>query len=256
MANSEETARHRAIIELVSSLAADAPRDFLPPSEGSRPSSEHVLAFSHVRKTRGYLERVVNQINGCYERGWFDGCAVMMRRMVETLIIECYEAERIADQIKNPAGEFYMLKDLINKILAQPQFNIGRGAKQGLGKLKEIGDYSAHSRRYNAHREDIDKVTSDFRLAARTHIPRQAQVARRRHRVSPGDRGTSSDETSTRSTGGWSVSWLCDHRTNTIPGENPSTFPTRPRAPSARSLTASSNSNFPSLIGKISIHNC
>jgi hypothetical protein len=171
MANSEATGRHKAIIELVTSLTAEAPRDFLPPSEGTRPSSQHVLAFSHVKKTRGYLERVVNQINGCYEHGWFDGCAVMMRRMVETLIIECYEAEKIADQIKNPAtGEFYMLKDLINKILIQPEFNIGRGAKQGLGRLKEIGDYSAHSRRYNAHREDIDKVTGDFRIVCQELI--------------------------------------------------------------------------------------
>ena len=170
MANSEATDRHKAIIELVTSLAADAPRGFLPPSEGTRPSSEQVLAFSHVKDTRGYLERVVNQVNGCYEHGWFDGCAVMMRRMVETLIIECYETAKIADQIKNPAGEFYMLRDLINKILLQPEFNIGRGAKQGLGRLKEIGDYSAHSRRYNAHREDIDKVAGDFRVVCQELI--------------------------------------------------------------------------------------
>jgi hypothetical protein len=94
----------------------------------------------------------------------------MMRRMVETLIIECYETAKIADQIKNPAGEFYMLRDLINKILLQPEFNIGRGAKQGLGRLKEIGDYSAHSRRYNAHREDIDKVAGDFRVVCQELI--------------------------------------------------------------------------------------
>jgi hypothetical protein len=165
MPNSKAIDRRNAIIELVTSLAAESPRDFLPPSEGTRPSSEHVLAYSHVKNTRGYLERVLNQINGCYEHGWFDGCAVMMRRMVETLIIECYEAEKIAGQIKNPStGEFYMLKDLISRIIVQPEFNIGRGAKQGLGRLKEIGDYSAHSRRYIAHREDIDKVTADFRV--------------------------------------------------------------------------------------------
>ena len=165
MTNNESLDRSRTISKLVAALVAEAPRGFLPPSEGTRPSSENVLAFSHVKNTRGYLERVVNQINGCYEHGWFDGCAVMMRRMVETLIIECYEAEKMADQIKNSkTGEFYMLKDLINKILTQAEFNIGRGAKQGLGRLKEIGDFSAHSRRYNAHREDIDKVVIDFRI--------------------------------------------------------------------------------------------
>jgi hypothetical protein len=158
------TRNQKQIIELVTLLAADAPRNFIPPSEGTKPTSEHVLAFAHVKKTRGYLERVVNQINGCYEHGWFDGCAVMMRRMVETLIIECYEAENIADRIKNPKNEFFMLRDLIDKLLNEPKFNIGRGAKTGLGKLKEVGDYSAHSRRYIAHREDIDKVAGDFRI--------------------------------------------------------------------------------------------
>jgi len=31
--------------------------------------------------------------------------------------------------------------------------------------LKNVGDKSAHSRRYNAHREDIDKLSTDFRDA-------------------------------------------------------------------------------------------
>jgi hypothetical protein len=171
MVNRGASANYKPIIDLVASLAAEAPRDFLPPSEGIRPSSQHVLVFALVKDTRGYLVKVANQINGCYEQGWFDGCAVMMRGMVEMLIIECYEAEKITDQIKRPnTGEFYMLRDLISQIIAQPQFNIGRGAKQGLGRLKEIGDYSAHSRRYNAYREDIDKVAEDFRVACQELI--------------------------------------------------------------------------------------
>ena len=35
--------------------------------------------------------------------------------------------------------------------------------EKALPKLKEIGDQSAHSRRFVAHREDIDKVQGDFR---------------------------------------------------------------------------------------------
>jgi hypothetical protein len=159
------------IVELVALLAADAPRNFLPPSEGTRPASEHVLAFSHVRNTRGYIERVVNQINGSYEKGWFDGCAVMMRRLVETLIIECFETAKIAHKIKDDrSGEFLYLKDLIDKLLQEQNFNLGRNAKKGLSNLKTIGDMSAHSRRYNANREDIDKVSSDFRIVCQELI--------------------------------------------------------------------------------------
>jgi hypothetical protein len=152
------------VIELVRKLSSDVPRTFIPPSGGTRPTSEQVLPFAIVRGTRGYVERVVNQINGCYEKGWFDGCAVMMRRLIETLIIECFEKFSIADKIKSPTtGEFLFLRDLIDQLLKETHWNLGRNARQALPKLKNVGDQSAHSRRYNAHREDIDKLTRDFR---------------------------------------------------------------------------------------------
>ncbi|MBZ5636148.1 MAG: hypothetical protein LAO55_23715 [Acidobacteriia bacterium] len=104
-----------------------------------------------VKNTRGYIERVVFQINGCYEKGRFDGCAVMMRRL-------------IASKIQNPGtGDFMYLKDLIDKTLQEPAWNLGRNTKQALPKLKNVGDQSAHSRRFVAHREDIDKLSGDFR---------------------------------------------------------------------------------------------
>lgn len=159
------TKETKEIIALVKKLAAEAPRDFLPPSEGTRPTSEHLLSFSHVRGTRGYIERVVNQINGCYEKGWFDGCAVMMRRLVETLIIECFEKFGIATKIKDArTGDFLYLRDLVDRLLQETSWNLGRTAKQALPKLKSVGDQSAHSRRYNANREDIDKLANDFRI--------------------------------------------------------------------------------------------
>jgi hypothetical protein len=159
------------VIALVKRLSADTPRNFLPPSEGTRPINEHVLPFSLVRNTRGYIERVVNQINGCYEKGWFDGCAVMMRRLIETLIIECFEKYSIADTIKDPrTGEFFFLKDMVEKLIQEQSWNLGRNTKQALPKLKNLGDQSAHSRRYNANREDIDKVTTDFRVVCQELI--------------------------------------------------------------------------------------
>ncbi len=47
--------------------------------------------------------------------------------------------------------------------IEEPPWNLGRNAKKALPKLKSIGDQSAHNRRYNAHREDIDKLSTDFR---------------------------------------------------------------------------------------------
>ena len=155
----------RQAITLAKALQSEAPSSFVPPSEGTKPSNQHVLPHALVSGTRGYIERVVFQINGCYENGWFDGCAVMMRRLIETLIIECFEAKGISDTIKNQkTGDFYYLSDLIRLTLSESTWNLGRNTKRGLPKLKDIGDFSAHARRFNAHREDIDKLLPDFRV--------------------------------------------------------------------------------------------
>jgi len=155
----------RDVLALAKQLKEAAPKSFVPPSEGTRAANEFILPFAMVRGTRGYIEKVVNQINGCYEKGWFDGCTVMMRRLIETLIIECFEHHKIENKIKNAAGDFFYLGDLIDRVLEEKSWNLGRNTKQGLPRLKNLGDQSAHNRRYNAHREDVDKVSTDFRVA-------------------------------------------------------------------------------------------
>jgi len=136
------------------------------PDEGLPAYSQQVLPKSLFVNTRGYLEKVVNQINGCYEKGWFDGCAVMIRRLIETLIIECFEKHKIAARIKGSDGDFLFLKDLILIMLSETSWNLGRNTKSSLPKLKNIGDKSAHSRRFTARRWDIDKVTGDIRVVS------------------------------------------------------------------------------------------
>jgi hypothetical protein len=161
----------REALAIAKRIQAEAPLRYVPPSEGTRPQSQTVLPHALVAKTRGYIERVTFQINGSYEKGWFDGCAVMMRRLLETLIIECFEAHGIASKIKDPkTGEFLYLSDLISCMLQEQSWNAGRNTKRALPNLKSIGDQSAHSRRYNAHREDIDKVIPDFRTACQELI--------------------------------------------------------------------------------------
>ncbi len=143
---------------------------WLPPADGLPSRQEMVLAKSLVKGTRGYIESVVNQINSTYETACYDACAVMIRRLVETLIIEAFEHHTIADKIKTPAGDFFYLSDLITQTLSEKSWNIGRNAKQSLPKLKSIGDLSAHSRRHIAHRSDIDKIMSDLRTAVQELI--------------------------------------------------------------------------------------
>jgi hypothetical protein len=143
----------------------DAVRERNPPPEEGAPSpDEPVIFFSLVRNSRGYIERVVHQINGAYAGGWYDACAVMIRRLIETLIIEAFEEHKIADRIKTPKGDFFFLGDLINSALGEQSWTLGKNARRALPKLKDVGDQSAHSRRFNAQRQDIDKLMSDLRI--------------------------------------------------------------------------------------------
>jgi len=152
-------------LSVAKDIQDDSPRRARPHDAGAAPDSEQVLPFSYVRGTRGYLEKVVNQINGSYENGWFDACAVMIRRLMETLIIEVYEHHGIDSRIKNAAGDFYHLSDLIDRVLAETVWNLSRNTKRGLQKLKSTGDLAAHNRRYTAHRGDIDdRILDDLRV--------------------------------------------------------------------------------------------
>jgi hypothetical protein len=88
----------------------------------------------------------------------------MLRRLIETLIVECFEKHEASDTIKTQTGDFLYLGDLIDKMVSERTWNLGRNTRKSLAKLKDIGDKSAHSRRFNARRWDID--TEDLRVVA------------------------------------------------------------------------------------------
>jgi hypothetical protein len=156
-------------IELACSVAKKFQEDcdaaYKPPADGVKPRTEFVIADSIVKETRGYIVHIVNQINSCYESGSYDACSVMIRRLTETIIIEAFEANKIQDKIKNTAGDYFYLSDLISCTLAESSWTLSRNTKRALPNLKDVGDKSAHSRRFVAHRSDIDKVVPDLRVA-------------------------------------------------------------------------------------------
>ena len=128
------------------------------------PLTEQVLPIDVVRKTRGNIEHIVLQANGCYENKWFDACAVMIRRLVETLIIEVYESKGRGKEITDRDNHFLMLRELIDKILNDSAWTLARETKQSLPNLKLLGDRSAHNRHYLAKKPDIDKHLSGLRV--------------------------------------------------------------------------------------------
>lgn len=128
--------------------------------------TDSVLPRALVAGTRSYLEKVVHQINASYDVGLYDCCAVMCRRLLETLIIEVYEHDGRTSEITGPDGHFYMFADLLRVLTRDAKYKLSRNGQQGLEDFKKIGDLSAHNRRFNAQRPDIDRIQSGIRVAS------------------------------------------------------------------------------------------
>lgn len=155
--------RLHAARQLAAELQTAADSVLRPPSAIAASRAEPIIYMALVAGTRNYIERVAHQVNGCYASAWYDACAVMLRRLLETLLIECFESHRIEHQIKDAAGNYLFLRDLVDLAIAEKSWTLGRSVRTSLPKLKDLGDKSAHSRRFNAHREDIDKLARDIR---------------------------------------------------------------------------------------------
>jgi hypothetical protein len=158
------------IKNFVSAIQSDCKEVLLPPEAGLNAPGQSVVPVAIIKGTRGYIERIAHQVNGCYESGWYDACAVMVRRLLETLIIETFEFHKIAYKIKDGNGDFFFLSDLIRCTLTEPTWNLTRNTKSALPKLKDIGDKSAHSRRYHAVRNDLDKLLKEIRVVVQELI--------------------------------------------------------------------------------------
>ena len=129
-------------------------------------ASNSVFPLELFADSRGYIERVVAQLNASYDAGLYDCCSVMCRRLAETLIIEAYEAKGREAALKGPDGNFMMFAGMLEVVENDKTLGIGRIGLKGLKDFKRLGDLSAHNRRYNARRDDLDRVRDGLRVAA------------------------------------------------------------------------------------------
>ena len=148
--------------ETVSSWLKDILDNALPNVD----QSSGYLPQAVWNKTRGYIEKVCIQLNGCYRYGFYDGAAVMVRRLVETLIIEAYEYLNRPEDIRDSNGNYCMLGDLVGIAFGPKGLNLGREAKTALQDIKKLGDRSAHNRRFNAVKPDLDLIRSGVRVSS------------------------------------------------------------------------------------------
>lgn len=160
----------KAFVDAVKQINRYVEESSNPPLEGTKPRTARVIDPALIAGTRAYLEKITDQINGTYENGWYDACAVMLRRFIETLIIETYIEKNKESAIKKTDGDFYSLKRLIDEACSGKDLNLSRDTKNILRKLKKLGDRSAHNRRFVAKRSYFDELFENLHLDMQTLI--------------------------------------------------------------------------------------
>ena len=145
-------------------------REWLPDIHGIQPAMDHTLGYlpeAIWKNTRGYIQEVCRELNGCFEHAYYNAAAVMLRQLLETLIVEAYEHRNREAEIKDGGGNCLMLSDLSARACGengQRGLNLGRDSKKALKDARTVGNWSAHSRRFLAHAGDLTKFQSGMRL--------------------------------------------------------------------------------------------
>ncbi|MBT3044318.1 MAG: hypothetical protein KME67_15760 [Candidatus Thiodiazotropha sp. (ex Codakia orbicularis)] len=127
-------------------------------------SEDTILSSSLMSNTRGFIESLSRQINGAYQFNIFDGCAVLMRRLLEILLIMAHEHQGIGADIKNSDDSYVSLDSIINNAKQSKALSLSKGTKQTLNIFRELGNFSAHKIYYNARRNDIDQIKVKYRV--------------------------------------------------------------------------------------------
>lgn len=122
-----------------------------------------VLPEALYLKTRGYLESLAKQINASYEHNIYDGCAVLMRRLEEILLIHSYEKLGISAAIKDGNDNYLMLEGIVKDAVANATLSLSRNSKVTVEEIRKLGNFSAHKITYTCKREYISEKIPEFR---------------------------------------------------------------------------------------------
>lgn len=122
-----------------------------------------ILPEIDYANTRRYIEALARQINASYERNIFDGCAVLMRRLLEVLLILSYRHLNIEAKIQDGNGNYKMLEAIVNDAKNNGVLSLSRNSKGSLDVFRELGNFSAHKIEYLCRREYITPHVPEYR---------------------------------------------------------------------------------------------
>lgn len=100
------------------------------------------------------VQSLCKQINASYENNLFDCAAVIMRRLLESLLVLSYQKVGIESEILN--GNYHITLDKIIKNAEQNvALALSGNTKKDMALFKDLGNYSAHKIWYSCTQQDI-----------------------------------------------------------------------------------------------------
>ena len=125
--------------------------------------SDEMLPFDLYANTRQNIESIADQINKAFCCEIYDGCAVLMRRLIEMLIILSYKKNNLETEIRGNDGNYIKLSGIIEKAVANSTLDLTRNAKKYLDIFREKGNLSAHNPFHNSRKKDLELIQPKFR---------------------------------------------------------------------------------------------
>ncbi len=126
-------------------------------------TSNTILPDSLYNETRGYIKNLSKQINACYENNIFDGCSVLMRRLLEILLIHSYEKSGRINDIREDEG-YKNLSFIINHLSSNKPFDLSKEVRNNIDDFRVLGNFAVHKIQFNCKRQDIDNIKLTYRL--------------------------------------------------------------------------------------------
>ena len=126
-------------------------------------SSSEILDETLFLGVRGFLDKLIKQINNCYNNCCYDASAVLMRRVFEILLIMAYEKNGVQDQIKDGNGDYLMLERIVANAVQNKTLHISRSRKE-YDLIRELGNFAAHKIHFNTRKNDIDDIKQIYRV--------------------------------------------------------------------------------------------
>lgn len=125
-------------------------------------SSNEVLDPNLFLGKRGFLDRLIKQINNCYSNNCFDACAVLMRRVFEIALILAYENTGVESEIKIN-GDYVMLERIVANAIQNTTLHISRSRNE-YDAIRDLGNFAAHKIHFNTRKSDIDNIKQTYRV--------------------------------------------------------------------------------------------